>query len=282
MAVFFILFICITMHSELDSIEQQYQGYKQTPTLWLESAIMGISQLTLPNNSIDSYIKTLPKNLRLGKRVEQFVFNELEQNDAVSILVENIQIQELKQTIGELDAIITLNNEPIHLEIVYKFYVYDDSVGISETDHFIGPNRKDSLVEKLTKLKNKQLPLLYKPQTKTLLANLKLDVSKIQQKVCFKAQLFLPYKKEIMLKELNPDCIVGIYLRKEHVATFETCSFYFPSKPDWLIQPHHAVNWIDYEASQEDLNRIYIEKNSACCWIKQADDSIIKSFIVWW
>jgi len=282
LAVFFILFLCIYMHSELDHIEQQYQGYKQTQALWLQSAIMGISQLAIPNNTSDSYIKTLPNNLRLGKRVEQFVFNELEQNEAVSILVENIQIQEQKQTIGELDAIITLNEKPIHLEIVYKFYVFDDSVGISETDHFIGPNRKDSLIEKLTKLKNKQLPLLYKPQTQALLASLKLDVNEIQQKVCFKAQLFLPYKKEIVLKELNPDCIAGIYLRKEQLREFETCNFYFPIKPDWLIQPHHSVNWLDYTASQDALNRIHIEKNSACCWIQQADNSIIKSFIVWW
>ena len=44
----------------------------------------------------------------------------------------------------------------IHLEIVYKFYLYDNTIGTSEIDHWIGPNRNDSLREKLEKLKSKR------------------------------------------------------------------------------------------------------------------------------
>jgi len=61
------------------------------------------------------------------------------------------------------------NNKPIHLEIIYKFYLYDPSIGLTQLDHWIGPNRRDSLVKKLTKLKQKQLPLLYHPLITQLL-----------------------------------------------------------------------------------------------------------------
>ncbi|SFN65772.1 hypothetical protein SAMN04487989_102276 [Bizionia echini] len=270
------------MNEDLDNIQQQYLGFLKTPALWSASTIWGIYQFEWTKNPLPIFNRSLPRNLRLGKRVEQFMFNELEQNEAISVLAENVQIQNRKQTIGEIDGIIKCNENLIHLEIVYKFYVYDDSVGISETEHFIGPNRKDSLIEKLTKLKNKQLPLLYKPQTQVLIESLKLDINQILQNVCFKAQLFLPYNIQVTLKELNTDCIVGVYIRKEQLSEFEACEFYFPSKPNWLLQPHKAVNWQDFKAFQADINNILTEKQSACCWIKQADNTIIKSFIVWW
>jgi len=62
--------------------------------------------------------------------------------------------------VGELDCLILRDKKPIHLEVIYKFYLYDASVGDTEIAHFIGPNRKDSLIEKLTKLQEKQLPIL--------------------------------------------------------------------------------------------------------------------------
>lgn len=270
------------MLSELENLQRQYLGYKKTSNLWLDTSIFGIRQLILPENSKDTFTRILPDNLRLGKRVEQFVFNELEQDESVSILIENIQIQDKKQTIGELDGVITYNEAPIHLEIVYKFYVYDASVGTSELDHLIGPNRKDNLVKKLTKLKNKQFPLLFKPQTQGLLNDLNLDIESIAQKVCFKAQLFLPFNKQINLTEVNPECVVGYYLQQEDLPKLETCSFYFPTKPNWLQQPHNSVKWLGYHTAQDLFNYIQREKQAACCWVKRTDNTIDKCFVVWW
>ncbi len=267
---------------EKENIELQYQGYKLTSNLWLNDAVLGLRQFRLEVDLKETFKRELPKNLRLGKRVEQFVLNQLEQHKNTSILAENVQIQEQKQTIGELDAIISYHGKPIHLEIVYKFYVYDESVGTSELDHFIGPNRKDSLVEKLTKLKQKQLPLLYKSQTSELLNSLNLKVNEIVQNVSFKAQLFLPYNKQINLKTVNPDCVVGYFLKLKDVLTFEESKFYFPSKPNWLVQPNNAVNWRTYQDVEPVIKQIQTEKQSACCWIKQADTRIKKYFIVWW
>ena len=66
------------------------------------------------------------------------------EDKGVKIIVDKI-------TIGEIDCLIEYLNKYIHLEIVYKFYLYDEHINTGELDHWIGPNRKDSLVFKLNK-----------------------------------------------------------------------------------------------------------------------------------
>lgn len=71
-------------------------------------------------------------------------------------------------------------------------------------------NRRDSFVQKLSKLKEKQLPLLYSKQSKKYLDELGLDATEITQQVYFKAQLFVPLQdinKEFSL--VNKECIYG-------------------------------------------------------------------------
>jgi len=62
--------------------------------------------------------------------------------------------------------------QAIYLEIQFKFYLYDKTLGETEIDHCIGPMRRDSLLIKLAKLREKQLPLLYTNETKVLLISL--------------------------------------------------------------------------------------------------------------
>ena len=175
-------------------IQLQYEGFLNTPLLWQSDTVFELKQLDLSKEKSTPFNNSIAKNLRLGKRVERFISHQLQQYSSIKILAENIQIQNGKTTVGEIDFIIQQNNIPIHLEVVYKFYLYDESVGETELAHWIGPNRKDSLVEKLTKLKEKQLPLVYKEQTIPLLKSLNLNSENIQQQVYFKAQLFVPFQ----------------------------------------------------------------------------------------
>ena len=157
------------MDSKSKDIQLQYQGYFHTPLLWKSEPLFGLKQLELSNCDETVFNEVISANLRLGKRVERFVSHELKQYDAVKILKENIQVQHKKLTIGEIDCLLKRNDKPIHLEIIYKFYLYDISVGTTELEHWIGPNRNDSLISKLTKLKEKQLPLLYSHHTTPIL-----------------------------------------------------------------------------------------------------------------
>ena len=59
-------------------------------------------------------------------------------------------------------------NQLIHLEVSYKFYLYDENLGKLESEKWIGPNKRDSLVQKTAKLKSKQLPILFHKETITM------------------------------------------------------------------------------------------------------------------
>ena len=161
--------------------------------------------------------------------------------------------------------------------------MYDESVGYSELEHWIGPNRKDSLIEKLTKLKSKQQPLLFKPETKHVLDKLWLNSTDIQQQVLFKAQLFVPYHLlNNTLRQINNNCISGYYINFKAIDTLQNHQIYVPEKLDWLIQPHADVNWLNYQEGHGVIMAFLNQEKSPLCWIKSTDKTLQKIFIVWW
>lgn len=270
------------MHQKTKDIQKRYDGFLQTPSLWKNDIVFGLHQFKIKPKSLKIDIN-IDEKLRLGKYIERFVSYQLKQEKDINILSENIQIQQNKITLGELDCIIKKGKKPIHLEIIYKFYVYDNSVGTTEIEHFIGPNRKDALIEKLTKLKEKQLPLLYSNECKAYLKSIQLSSEKIEQQVYFKAQLFVPFTHNNMqLKMLNSDCICGFYINPKELVNFSDCKFFIPNKKDWLVNPHQNVNWLIYNDFKEK-SAAYLARNfSPLCWIKQKNGEIKKMFLVWW
>lgn len=263
-------------------LQKRYEGFLETPCLWKSNAVFNLYQLEI-NSKSDRIEIIFNENLRLGKYVERLVSFELEQQKDISLLAENIQIQDSKLTLGELDCLLLRNNEPIHLEVVYKFYLYDASVGNSEIECFIGPNKKDSLIEKLTKLKDKQLPLLYSGACKPYLEELNLRSEDIEQQVYFKAQLFLPFtNQDIELKILNTDCVSGFYATLNELQYFEDCKFYMPNKKDWLVIAHSNVNWLNFSTFKMRTKDFLEQKFSALCWVKFKNGEVKKLFLVWW
>ena len=263
-------------------IQNQYDGFLQTACLWNTTLFNGLKQFNIEQNYHLFNLEINPK-IRLGKYIERFVSFQLQQISSIKILAENIQIQKNKITLGEIDCLLLNDLQPIHLEIIYKFYLYDNTVGNNEIEHFIGPNRKDSLIEKLIKLKEKQLPLLYSNECKDYLHTLNLKVSDIKQRVYFKAQLFVPFSEQnIKLKELNSNCIVGFYINIKELQEFINCKFYIPNKKDWLLNPKVNVNWIDFNVFLLKSNEYLERKFSPLCWIKKRNGEINKFFLVWW
>ena len=117
------------------------------------------------------------QQLPLGKRVEHFFEAIIEQSSNYEKVLKNKQIIQNKYTFGELDFILFNKKINIyeHVEMQYKFYVYDDSIE-EEIHRYVGPNRNDTMYLKLEKLKNKQLPLLFKEETKDYLKNTSLPL----------------------------------------------------------------------------------------------------------
>ncbi|MFS4484316.1 DUF1853 family protein [Hyunsoonleella sp. 2307UL5-6] len=265
-----------------NTLQKRYEGFLNTPLLWKKNPLFNLTQFEI-NTTLHKLAINLDENLRLGKYVERFVSFELKQQHNISILAENIQIQKDKLTLGELDCLLLKDGKPIHLEIIYKFYVYDATVGTSEIDHFIGPNRKDSLIEKLEKLRDKQLPLLYADDCKSYLKTIDLKSKNISQHVYFKAQLFLPLAHQnTRLLTLNNDCVVGFYIRADELHEFKDCKFYLPNKKNWLITPHINVDWSNFESFTFIAKDFFKQKYASLVWVKFKNGLLNKVFLVWW
>lgn len=270
------------MHQKSKDIQLQYEGFIKTPCLWKSDAVYSLHQFDIEQN-IRSFDKEIDTKLRLGKYIERFVSFQLSQVSNIEIIAENLQIQEGKQTVGELDCLLLQQGKPIHLEIIYKFYLYEQHANNNELYNWIGPNRKDSLVEKLEKLTHKQLPILHTTSCKGYLENLTLDPSQIKQQIYFKAQLFVPLNASLVnFSALNSDCIAGCYIRTNELHQFKDYKFYIPSKKDWLTAPHTSVNWLSYRDFLIESASYLQRQFSPLCWIKSNKGILKKCFLVWW
>lgn len=270
------------MQPILKSIQKRYEGFLETPSLWQETPLWGLQPFIISPRFKKITIE-IDENQRLGKYVERFVTFQLQQENDIEILVENVQIQRDKLTLGELDCVLLRDNALIHLEIVYKFYLYDEHVGQDEIAHFIGPNRKDSLIEKLNKLSEKQLPLLHSEEAKNQLQSLGILPDNISQQVYFKAQLFMPFSEKMpKLSILNNDCIAGFYINVTQLKFVDNGKFFIPTKKDWLVMPHQHVSWLSFTDFSLKTNEYLHQQYAPLCWIKYNNGEMRKFFLVWW
>ena len=261
----------------------RYQGFLETPFLF-KYIFNGLHPLILKNKTKNHSFNNIVNNEpRLGKLVEYFVFNELIGIKSVNVLKTNIQIIKNKITIGEIDALIKHINKVIHLEIIYKFYLYDNLINTSEINKWIGPNRNDSLSKKLNKLKTKQFPLLFNKETILFLSTLGLDANLIHQRIYFKAQLFVPKQmNNYKFDYINNLCIKGYYLSLNEVQELPSSTlFYIPKKLDWIIDPHSLVKWMTHKQFLETISSYLTMNISPLCWIKKGNQ-LSKIFIVYW
>ncbi|WP_420573289.1 DUF1853 family protein [Kordia sp.] len=224
-----------------------------------------------------------PTNVRLGQMVEKIVAEFIKSSTNFNLLHENIQIIKDKNTIGELDFILenVATKQVIHLELAYKFYLYDPSISEETISNWIGPNRKDSLIEKLDKLKQKQFPLLYHDATKTMLPEI--EISKVSQKSCLLASLFVPYSSQIRFQENYQKAIKGYYIG---FKTFKSLhhsekTYYIPSKKEWGIHPSLNENWTAFDSVVTEIRRKLAENHAPLCWQKHGN-SYEQFFVVWW
>jgi hypothetical protein len=213
--------------------------------------------------------------------VEYFYRYALDMDESLQCVEQNLQFFNKKRTIGEIDFLIRLGTVIHHVELVYKFYLFDSNVGHTALEHWVGPNRKDALVNKLDKIKSVQFPLIRNSQVSQLLELKGYNVDQIEQSVCFKGQLFVPFGEFIDAAPLNQDCIVGWYLNFDSIDKFKDCMFYIPSKLNWLVAPFTSVLWISYSNAKKEIEELIKNQRSPMIWVKR-NHVIQKGFIVWW
>jgi hypothetical protein len=225
----------------------------------------------------------LPTNLRLGHLVERIVAELIRSSTNYEMLYENIQLIEGKKTIGEIDFIIEeiKSKTLIHVELAYKFYLFDPNISSKTINNWIGPNRNDSLKEKLEKLKRKQFPLLYHNCAKSKFNNIKID--EVSQALCLLVSLFIPYEYKADFSPIYKKAIKGYYLNMETFISFDHSvrSYYIPLKKEWGMDPSENEIWTDFNGIEKNINTSIKEKQATLCWQKYKD-SYLAFFIVWW
>lgn len=273
-----------------NSLRRQYQGFKNTHLLWNDE-LLGLKQFRIHSNSNDFNV-TIEKRLRLGHLIEYFVEFEFEHQKEIQIIGKNLQVYVHKRTIGEFDFIIEMDDIIYHIEVVYKFYLYDKTVGTTEIEHWIGPNRNDSLDQKIEKIRSGQFPLINHPEAIEVLAKLGIETAilksnAIQQRVHFKGKLFIPFDsyrsgKEQSNELLNWACVIGFYIQFEDIQLFKNHHVYIPSKHDWLVDPFEEVEWMTFEESLVEISKMINEKRAPLVWFKDEYGILTQGFVVWW
>jgi len=259
---------------ELDKrIYYQYLGFLNTPALF-NNQFQSLEQFIMPKHNIptfENFSLSIPDRLPLGKRVEYFFEYFIRQNNEYKLIQNNTQIIQNNVTHGELDYIFeeVQTHKKYHVELIYKYYLYLENQE-NELKSFMGPNFDDSLEKRVLKLNTKQLPLLFKEETQEYLQDL--DIKNISQKVCFRANIFLPYNSNtVELKEINSLCIKGKYLTAVEFLndkTFQKYSYFFPEKQDWLIDMKHCESWFSYEEIFSQIQTMLEQKRTPLLWQK--------------
>lgn len=262
-------------------IQQQYQGYFLTPQLWT-GELEGITQFDFQPKTNSPFNLDVSDGIRLGHLVEHFVYFDFSHTPNIEVLAKNVQLNNERTTLGEIDFIIQRDGEIFHIETSYKFYLFDPDVHRKGIYQWVGPNRRDSFDRKLEKIKRTQFPLLKTEEAEQFLLANGIATENLKQRAYFKAQLFVPFGRQIDVAPLNPDAVAGEYIRFEHLLHFKTSKFHFPTKYNWLAEPRVNVDWTTHSKALSFFQSEMGNQQSVMFWAKNENGNIKKYFLVWW
>jgi hypothetical protein len=271
------------------SLKEQFKAFVRTPQIFPENAFFEYPLFQTNKPVAEEILQQLtePATKVLGKRMEDFFQFYINHFSSLEVLACNRQIICKKETIGELDFLLKdpASGKVSHVELVYKFYLYDPESGTSEKDHLIGPNKRDSLNRKLVRLQKRQFPLLFHEATQELLQSLEINPGDVEQAMCFKAFVFLPKQFEkVTFSEINPEIIIGYWIRLKEFTeeVYGQNMFFSPKKKYWPLKPDHKMTWLSYPEIMEQVQHFMEKELSLLMWMKKPNGEIEKFFIVWW
>lgn len=260
------------------SFQQHVRGFLNSPSL--KGLIHSVTDFKLEKLAkIPSY--EFPPNPRLGKRVEFILKQLLLNGQNYTLLGDNIVLKNKKRTIGEVDFLLQQSNVNIHLELAFKFYLFDETLASNFVEQWIGPNRKDFLFHKINHLEHHQLKITHSPEFKDY-QNICGSNIYYSPALLFKAQLFLPYLKKVNIPPNFSQCICGEWMNFKHFESYDDAFLFFiPNKQDWVVEPKENNVWYIKQKAIKIIIACHERKFSPLVWIKK-EGLFKKIFVVWW
>lgn len=253
-------------------------------TAQLPEAVTGVPGFELSSLQLPPTLDfELPTNLRLGHLAERVVAGALHAARNYHVVYENVQIKQGNTTLGELDFILQSKqtNALVHMELAYKFYLYDPSIANEPQHNWIGPNRNDSLVQKLEKLRTKQFQLLHTAEAQAQFPTL--QKQHIAQQLCLLTNLFVPLGFDVSQIPQYEHALTGYYV---DYASFlarasQPAQYYVPNKKAWGMDPQSAPQWLDFQTVQPRIAQAIAEQQAPLVWVK-TNEGFEQLFVVWW
>ena len=180
---------------------------------------------------VDRHFDSLGK-LPMGKYFEQLILFMLQNDERYKVLMNNYQIIQNKQTVGELDLVIRDSRTGAieHWELCLKYYL--QRVPSHRHDVMLGPNAIDNLDRKMKKLTGHQLTLGRHPDILDAINSQSID-----SKLFMKGQFFYHLKhSETLPSDSNPDHEKGWWCHLNEVDEMVHSNFKWTTiwKPDWI------------------------------------------------
>lgn len=271
------------------SVKEQFEGFLGTFQIFAEDHIFDYPLYPAFHLALPKELPEIPapKASILGKRMEHFFTCFIDHFSSEEILTHNRQIIQDKKTLGEIDFLLKnpASGEISHIELVYKFYLYDPASGSSEVDHLIGPNKRDSLGQKLHRLQKGQFPLLFHKASGVLLKELKVVPEQVVQKMCFKASVFLPkHLTKLPSETINPATLSGYWIKASEftLETYQRNQFFIPAKKYWPVHPERNSNWLSMQEIKPQLDQLLGRQFSPLLWMRTPEGKHERFFVVWW
>ncbi|MDC0259348.1 DUF1853 family protein [Verrucomicrobiales bacterium] len=195
-----------------------------------------------------------PRSHRVGYYFESLVHFWLKEIRGVEIVEHNLQIQDGKRTVGELDFVFRdENGELNHWEVAIKFYLHAATENYSGS-HFVGPNARDTLERKHARFIDHQLPLG------------KATIPEIAHQATFvKGQIFYhPTDRDPVISPLLAENHQrGFWFRQSETDLLENFqgaeSFRILQKPSWLSGSSAAA--VNYASISDWLKTHFTESD---------------------
>jgi hypothetical protein len=160
----------------------------------------------------------------------------------MELLGRNIQIQDDKRTLGELDFIIAREGKVVHVEVAFKYYL---AININGSIRYCGPSLRDRLDLKVAKLLKQQLPILDTAHCRARLKESGLPQPTMSE-VWLKGQLFENVGAADPASRSEGDSWTWGELKE--FETGDQCFWEVLHKPNWFAaQRTQETRFLDFE-----------------------------------